>query len=195
MEMGEGGYGQRQRVHNNLKVWKNKEQREKILRKWSFPPGQFYDQKRQMLPNLPRSTLALVLPGGDTRYRCQGWKQERRRKAKGTCSPTPGSETQGPVLEASLQQQPVLRDWFALLQPGAHQPALSKISRITQKEKSFHDVAIAGREMTEIKEKIMGLVKPIWISIRCPRGLRLPGDGESASTVPISLGKGVTKWQ
>lgn len=108
--------------------------------------------------NLPRSTLAVVPPEDDTRYRCQGQKQECGRKARGTCSPVNGSETQGPVLEASL---PVLRDWFAFLQSGAHQPALLKINRIMQKEKSFHDVATPGREMMEIKEKIMGMVKPI----------------------------------
>lgn len=111
--------------------------------------------------NLPRSTLAAALPGEDTRYRCQGQNQQCGRKARGTCSPVNGSETQGPVLEASLQRLPVLRDWFAFLQPGAHQPALSKINRIMQKEKSFHDVATPGREMMEIKEKIMGMVKPI----------------------------------
>lgn len=47
------------------------------LRKGVSPPGQFYDQKGQMLPHLSHSTLVLVLLGDETRLQTRAWKKSK----------------------------------------------------------------------------------------------------------------------
>ena len=127
MKMGEKECGQGHRQTWHLTEWKNKEQSKKVLTKWISPPGQLYHQKGQTLPNLPSSTPALVLSGDDTV--CRRLKTERGGKTRDPASLRLAQKHQGPVAGGCPSQLPVLRDWLALLHPGA-QPGLLKIGRI-----------------------------------------------------------------
>lgn len=119
-------------------------------------------------------------------------KQKHRREARDSCFPQAWLwNTWALRLDASLQLPPVLEGLGLLPTTVAYQPAFFKISRIKQKKTNWPDGVATNfwQRNDEDKRKKNGMVKPIWISIKCPWGLRLPCDGESC-LIPVSWERG-----